>query len=390
MTKWSEWQTGRTDWAIGALEPDEILYYLNGPAIFTRRFGLANYLFFKSDEYSDGDYLLATIVDDVVLDALKSGRLSVRGALAQDTIWLVAADLDMNVVRYEAKTEADAARFLPKAGVPLRSSFRTAPDSLAQTDALFAFKFFGRDMSERGMPLSTFKEIVDKVTNVVQTALTPDSLSGGRDRRFIDYPVRQPEFASLLIAIDEPRVDTAQLRAGGRTRNLDPNAVFDEAFAKGRDFAGHIERTVDLARAGGLPDQYAADNFVFLQQLVEILPSSRSDVSKMQFSSNASGAQVFVEVDAHAADLIRQSIKAVEHRAIYVTGIVDGLIGKSKTFRLQTDFGREVTCQLGWRQFDELVERDVLRFGVRLGVHGRYVKRDRRDLMHVEGDPIFF
>lgn len=386
---WETWQTGRTDWSLGRIVPDEILYFLNGPAIFTCRIGLSTYLFFKSDEFEAGDYYLASAISERELTALKQGRLSVCGALSQPHCWFLQTDFDLGVQRYEQKREREIRGFLPKSGVPLLGSFRIAPDSIAQSDALFAFKFYGDEMSEEGMPFSTFKGLVDSVYDVVRKALTPNSLSGGRDKNFIDYPVRQPEFASLLIAIDNPAIDTARLRAQRRTRNLEPEAVAEEAYQRGREFAEQIERTVDLAMEGQLPDDYGRDNFEFIQQVVEILPSADSEVSKLQFSSNSGGAEVFVEVDAIAGDRIRASYFSVAGRDVYMTGIVDSIIGSSKTFRLRTDYGREITCQLGWNQFDELTANDRLRYGVRIGVNGRYVERQRRDWMKVEGEPIF-
>ena len=270
---WQDWNTGRVDWDLGQVVPGEILYYLNGPAIFTSRVGLSTYLFYKADEIGDSDYYLAAPISEREIAALKNGRLSVRGGLSQSSCWLMQTDFDLNVIRYEMKLEGEARAFLPKAGVPLIGSFATAADSINQTDSLFAFKFFGDDLSEKGMPFSTFKGLVDSVYDVVRKALTPTSLSGGRDRNFIDFSVRQPEFASLLIAIDDPEVDVARLAAQRRTRNLDPNLVAQEAYERGREFAEQIERTVDLAMENRLPANFAADNFAFVQQIVEILPS---------------------------------------------------------------------------------------------------------------------
>jgi hypothetical protein len=386
---WETWTTGSRDWHLGRIVPDEVLYYLNGPAIFTCRIGLLTYVFFKSDEYDEGDYYLAASVTDRELTALKEGRLSVRGALSQPHCWLMQTDFELNVHRYEEKSESEVRAFLPKSGVPLLGSFETAADSINQTDSLFAFKFYGAELSEEGMPFSTFKSIVDNVYGVVRNALTPASLSAGRDRRFMDFPVRQPEFASLLIAIDNPVLDAAQLRARDRTRNLDPDAVVQEAHERGRDFADQVERTIDLAMAGQLPEHYAADNFAFLQQIVNILPASNSEVSKLQFSSNSDRGQVFVEVDAVAGDRIRQSVEIVERRNVYINGVITAVLWNSKTIRIQTDYHREVTCQIGYTLFDELVAADRLKIGTRLGLNGRYTSRDYRDWMKVEGDPIF-
>jgi hypothetical protein len=387
---WEEWITGRRDWNLGRIVPDEVLYYLNGPAIFTCRIGLETYLFFKSDEYEDGDYYIASSIAVSELDALRRGRLSVHGALRHESIWLFQTDFDLEVVRFEMQSEGRALAFLPKAGVPLLGSFQTAADSLAQVESLFAFKFFGKELSEAGLPLSTLKGLVDRVHDVVRDALTPVALSGGRDRNFMDYSVRPLEFASLLIAIDHPELDVERLRTQRRTRNMRPEDVLEQAFERGREFAEQIERTVELASIGDLPSNFGPDNFQFLQQIIDILPSSDSDVSRLQFSSSSGGGEVFVEVDAAVGDRIRGSFAAIAGREIYLTGVVYGLIGSSKTIRLRLDNGREVTCQLGWNQFDELAADGRIRFGVRVGLHGRYIERPRRDFMKVEGDPVFW
>ena len=386
---WEAWTTGKRDWDLGRVVPDDVLYYLNGPAIFTCRIGLLTYLFFKSDEFEDGDYYIAAAITDRELSALKDGRLSVRGALNQSHCWLLQTDFDLNVVRYEEKPERELKAFLPKPGVPLLGAFGTAADSVNQTDSLFSFKFYGAELSEEGMPFSTFKGLVDRVYDVVRNALTPASLSGGRDRRFMDFPLRQPEFASLLIAIDNPTLDAAQLNSRERTRNLDPDAVVKEAHERGRTFADQVERTIDLAMAGRLTEQFASDNFAFLQQIVDILPTTDGDVSRLQFSSNLNEGQVFVEVDAAAGDRIRQSVQIVERRNVYISGQITAVLWKSKTVRVQTEYNREVTCQLGYTQFDELVVSGRLNIGVRIGLNGRYTTRDVRDWLKVEGDPIF-
>lgn len=386
---WEQWRTGRSDWDGGQIKPDEVLYYLNGPAIFLCRIGLENYLFFKSDEHAKGDYYIASAISEREITALKSGNLSVRGALSQPKCWFLETDFDLNVVRYEIFAEAKAAPYFPRSGVALSAAAGTAPDSLTQTDALFAFKFYGDEMSEEGMPFSTFKNLVDRVYNVVKNALVPTSLSAGRDRRFIDFPLRPPEFASLLIAIDNPSIDTSYLNANDRTRLLDPESIAEEAQARGRNFVDQVERTIELAMSDRMSEQFAADNYEFLQHIIEILPSSRNELSKLQFSSTSKGETVFIEIDEAAGDRIRDSVNVVERRTIYIQGVVTAVLWKSKTVRLQTNFGREVTCQLGVTQFDDLIRQGRLKIGERIGFDGRYTKRDLRDFMKVEGDPTF-
>jgi hypothetical protein len=87
---WRNWNTGNTDWKLGHLIPDEILYYLNGPAIFVTEIGLSKFLFFKSDEFDLGDYYIASVVTDREINALKEEAFSAW--CSQSVLRLVAAN----------------------------------------------------------------------------------------------------------------------------------------------------------------------------------------------------------------------------------------------------------------------------------------------------------
>ena len=84
--KWTNWTTGQTCWSFGPLVPDEVLHDFFGPAIFTARIGLESFLFYKSGEYNDSDYFIATSVSQEETSALKGGHLSVRGALSKTKV----------------------------------------------------------------------------------------------------------------------------------------------------------------------------------------------------------------------------------------------------------------------------------------------------------------
>ena len=329
------WISGRKDWSLGQIEPDEVLYYLNGPAIFTRTLGLAKYIFFKTDENSVGEYYIAATITDHELNALKTGALSVRGALGKARCWIIQTDFDLNVQQYQEYKEKEIRSLLPKSGIPLITAFKSAPDSIHQSESMFSFKFFGSDMSEEGMPFSTFKGLIDGVYNISRTELVPPSLRKGRARDFIDYPIRQPEFASLLIAIDKPVIDAARLRTRPQTMKLDPNVIEKEAYERGRQFANQIEKTIDLAIANGITKTFAAENFKFLERIINILPSVDNDVSRMQFSSMSSGSNIFIEANVQEGDRIREHYIGMISHDMTVTGVVSGLLGSSKTFRPQ-------------------------------------------------------
>lgn len=377
-------------WKGEVLHPDEVLYFLEGPAIFLKFFGPFTFLFVKVDEKDASDFFVAAMIGRKQVDYLKSGKLSVRGALLSGDLWVFELDLDSKVLQSEEVSEREIEALLPKVGIGLEANFGVVPDSVQQSEAKYAFKFFGDEMSEEGMPLSTFKSLVDHVYTTVRTVLTPASVGQGKSRGALDFPMRPVEFASLLIAIDEPEIEQGRLERGKHTKGLVAADVLAESDKLGAEFASDIKRTVETASKGALPEKFAADNLDFLLTLIEILPSKKGDVKRLQFSSNPdSDEQVFVDVDLLTAEKIRASVRLIEDTEISLHGFISGMIAKSNTLRVQTPYRREVTCKLSREVFDELLAAKKLEIGKPVIVTGVFTKRARRDYMKVEGYPTF-
>ncbi|WP_336986467.1 hypothetical protein [Altererythrobacter aquiaggeris] len=378
------------NWTGEVLSPDEILYYLDGPAIFLKSVGPFTFLFVKADEKDECDFYIASQIASKQVRYLKSGKLSVRGALLSGNLWVFELDLDLTVLRHEEVSESEIESFLPQQGIALRADFGVVPDSVQQSEASYAFKFFGDEMSEKGMPFSTFKGLVDDVYSTLRKVLTPPSLGHGKSTGVLDFPVRQPEFASLVIAVDAPEIDLARFKRGKKTKDLDANEVLAESEVLGVDFAQHLKRTVDVMGAHGLPDKYASDNLDFLLTLVDILPSQRGDVKRMQFSTNGRGkTDVFVDVDLLTAEKIRASVREVEDQEARVHGFISGILEGSNSLRIKTIYKREITCKLSAEIFDEILGEGKLVIGKPVIVEGLFTKRQLRDFMKVEVRPTF-
>jgi hypothetical protein len=385
--KWADWTTGNTAWPFGTLVPDEVLYEFGGPAIFTKSIGLDDFLFYKSDEYSDGDYFVAVGVTPDEVDALKRGRLSIRGALNQSKCYIFDVDLDLNVRRFEQKKISQLASLLPSSGVPLYANFKTAPDSVVQSTSPLAFKFFGDELQDGLMPLDIFKTLVTNVYDVVRRSFVPPSLSASRAGDLLAFPMRQPVLASLLIAIDHPSIDVGRLRRRNSTKGLDPNQLVVEAEAEGARFVESVERTVDVAMAGKVTKTFARDNFSLFDNINDIVPGEHGDVSKLQLSSYLAGQDVFIELDREVGEKIRFAYKSVRDKSVDITGVIVGMIEKSRSLILRNRFGREVTCYFVPSIYDDLLVRGELVIGRRLLVSGGFQKRDNRDLIKVDGAP---
>ena len=385
--KWSDWTTGKKGWALGALSPDEVLYAFDGPAIFTCQIGLENYLFYKSDEHDEGDYFIAAGISIDELAAMKAGKLSVRGAFSQKSCWLLDVDLDLKVRRYEQQRSDDVSQLLPRPGIALRSSQKGAADSIDQVESPLAFKFYGDELTDRRMPLSTFRGLIDSVYHVVRRSLVPPSLSVGRDSEVIDFPIRPPQFASLLIAIEHPFVDETRLRSRERTKNMTAQELRAESEAEGVKFISQVERTVDVASSGKITKGFARENIHVLDAISEIIPDNDGDVSKLQLSSAFHGATTFIEVNRDLGERIHTARKSVRDRTTTINGVVVGLVQKSRTFLLRNRYGREVTCYVARPIYDRMLAAGEISVGRRLRVNGEFYQRDFRDLLKVEGTP---
>lgn len=384
---WDNWSSGLKNWPFGALTPDEVLYDFDGPAIFTSTIGLHKLLFYKADIHDDGDFYLAVNVSQDKIDALKAGRLSVRGALLQPHCWIFDVDFDLRVQQYEEKQLDAVIALLPKAGVPLYASLKTAPDSVQQATSPLAFKFFGDDLLRGSIPFSIFKGIINEVYEVVRRSLTPPSLTGGRDAEIIKIPLFQPALNSLLIAIDVPSIDVSKMKRRNRTKNLDPITLLDEAQKEGARFIEQVERTVDVASSGKISMGYARDHFEIFDRLNEIIPAENGDVSKLQISSYLDGQNHFIELDRKVGEKIRNIYREVRDQPQNITGKIVGMVRKSHTFILRPSNGREVTCHLVPAIYDNLLLAGELHIGRKLSVSGVYQKRDYRDLIKVDGEP---
>lgn len=385
--KWVDWTTGSTVWPFGALVPDEILYEFAGPAIFTKCIGLEDFLFYKSDEYSEGDYFIASSVTQEEIDALKCGRLSIRGALNKSKCYMFDVGIDLNVRRFERKPFSELSSLVPSSGVPLYANFNSAPDSVAQSISPLTFKFFGDELQDGLMPLDIFKNLVNDVYDVVRRSFIPPSLSLGKAAELLAFPMRQPVLGSLVIAIENPTIDVGRMRRRLNTKTLDPNLVLAEAEAEGARFVENVERAVEKAMSGRVTKTFARDNFSLLDNINEIVPSESSDISKLQISSSLGGRDIFVEMDREVGDRLRNAYKDVRDRPVDISGTIVGMMEKSRSIVLRNRFGRQITCYFASPVYDDLLARGEFVIGRRLLVSGAFQKRDHRDLMKVDGAP---
>ena len=381
---WRREKPIRDNWPSGRLILSESLYEFDGPAIFTADVGLHTHLFLKKDEQEDSDFLISCIVSDPEIQALRGGRLSVRGVFSSKSGWLLEIDPEMAVIGFQELSAQELSPLLPPAGVGLSANFAAVPDSIDQAEALMAFKFYADSMSPRSMPLSVFKELVDNVANFVRSTLTPSTLLGtGRDHRFFDLEIGEPQFASLLIPIKAATIDEQGLRGFWRTHDLSPQELRRESDIRRRSLWDLILRTSEIASKGELSDNDIVANHALLRDLVSILPTEYNDLEKLEVTYRQADRTEIVVINKQAGERLRIAHEAVEDRITTVEGVIIEVNGESGTFIIK-DIGEHLTtCKPSTEIFDRMDQNNLLERGQRLAVTGRYWRRTRRGYMLV-------
>jgi hypothetical protein len=374
-----------TDWGNLQLSPAEVLYYYDEPLIFTAAFGPATFIVYKVASGNGFKRFLTTSTFHPIIAALKTGRLSLRGALDQATFWVLDTDDDLNVIKAWEVAEADLPpKFLPKRGLGLfAAAGRSLPDSLQQADAFFSVKFAGAGLTTSVIKFSRFKTLVDNVYESVKKILPPLVVEGRALSRDVDYDIFPPKLASLVISIKEPIVNVAKIQGRSRSKvNLNP-ADFTEHFLTSRDdFILRMNDVVAHAEKGDLRKGYAAENFDTLDQISDIMPSSHSSFDKVEFRAASAGSNM-VRVESRVGERIRLAHKIAEADKKIVTGVVIEVNRESATFVLKNRLQRQITCVLS-REFYDQTEPMI---GATVRLRGDFIKRTRRDKIIVDGLP---
>lgn len=384
---WDPNRKVQTNWQGGPITPSEVLYEVDGPTIFTSRVGLSNFLFFKHDETDDSEIFIAAAVSDADIAALRDGRISVRGALSYRDAWLIKADHEYAVERFQPHDFTSIEPFLPPRGIGLSPSFGTVPDSLEQAEALLSFKFIGRSMTEDSIPLSVLKELVDGVYSFVRQTLLPKDLQKGRNNRFFDVKVGPPRLASLLVSIKGFDFDAVGMRNFRNTKHLEPELLRQEALELGGNLWRSISETSSLANQGELELPTAQRHSAFLNHIAQIVPSSDNDLERLEISYHGTDRPQIITIDQASGDRLIHAgqLEGIQEKSL--RGSIVEVNGEARTFIVKSAMGRQTTVAPKWRVFEELERNDVLRRGVAMEITGRHWLRKRRDYMVTDEYP---
>lgn len=378
------------DWNGGKIQIVETYYEFDGPVVFQARVGLNKLLFAKRDEGEYADFYLAVEADELTIDALRSGRLSLRGALNQRRAWLIETDLK-EVFGFQGFVEGEYDALLPTAKAGLFSRYGVVPDTLEQADAFIAFRFVGPAVARGQVRLSILQEKINHFSNFIKKALVPRTLLNGRDYRFFDVEMAEPRFSSLLIAAKKPTFNEQKILQSRRIGNIDIEQLNQQANNQGNEFWSLLSDTIDIIdRNGELSEDFVINNQNFLENLSGLIPDEGEGLNRVEVTFNdGNHLKTVIIEDENRRKIVeaQKSIERLDTRTIM--GVIVEVNGDAETFIIKDAADRQTTCLIRSSEFEELDNRNALYRGRQVSVTGTFTRRTRRDQIFIERPIVF-
>jgi hypothetical protein len=111
------------------LIPIRVLYYYDGPLIFSANFHSQPLFFIKIDEDENKIRWLTSVTNDEILNLVENCELSVRGAVVKEPRYIVETQHDLEIVNFIYIDKKDLREeILPKPGIAIKPGFAQVPD----------------------------------------------------------------------------------------------------------------------------------------------------------------------------------------------------------------------------------------------------------------------
>jgi hypothetical protein len=375
--------------AIGIkIVPVEILYRYDTPLLFKAKMGVFDALCYKLEEMGSYSLLLICPTSNQTVDALKQGKLSVRGALDSPSYWIAEMDCYDAKRTWAVEKNDLPSDFLPETKTGLFEHFGEVPDFIEEENAFFSVKFSGPQLTESGLSFRTFKSLVDEVYSTVNKLFRPSALSGTRATQLFDFEIAQPRFASLAITVLNPIVDFEGIRRRTRSSNLDLNNQIRSELIAGRD--DFFEKTADIVNRsiqGTNLMEFLLENHNFLEAISNLIPSTGAGYNRVEFNAYTRTGRKRVVIDESAGNRIRAAFNGDAGRRMTVRGVITEINSDRKTLIIRTAGERQVTCAFPEDIYNLLLNRNAIKIGNRLALKGTFWRRTRRDYISVDQFP---
>ena len=361
----------------------DILYEYDEPVIFRGKIGALDCIFNKISSRNDGSYYLANEVDDKTISALKSGKLSVRGAFTSKAYWIFYKKNNTKDFYYsKLYSEEVPDRFLPKSGVPMYYWQEEAPDSLAQANSLFSIKFKGEGLNDKSIPLGKLKHLVDKSFTTVRALLTPIDLLNTKSTT-LDYEC-EIALSSFVVAVQNPIINLQAINRRPGQEDLTIKGIEKGIIHRGNVLSSKLLELHEFIEGGKDISAYASENLILTMALSYLLPDDESFFESVEFSASYGESIKRVVFDKNDSHIIHKALEDIEGKVVQDKGKISGGTEKARTVRIMSLRGRQVTCKFSADDFSLVAPEGKLDLSRYISVWGVLEKRDRVDFMKVE------
>lgn len=375
---WTVDEPFQAAWSEEPISPKDILYEFDGPLTFTTQFGFFDALFHKIGDRRGSQFFLACEASPEKVEALKTGALSIRGALDSKKYWIVELSSSLQVKRYWSCSCADLPqKFLPKSGLPIHAIYPVCADSIEQAEAFFAINFKGEELRCDGMPFSLLRSLTNNAYEAARKILSPAFLVGAKSATY-DFKVR-PALGSLILALGTPEVNAKRLRERTIAAPVPLEKVQGYFDAQNEHFFDEMDDLVKITQKGEISLSYAAEKFSLLDNIHSIVPSGEGRIDSVEFTSTARAEFRNLYVGENAGSKIYAAFRQAEERPITETGIVEQVNWKKFWFVYSSPRGNQVKCWSYEEDFQFFINDERLRRGTVVKVHGKLHRRPRRD-----------
>jgi hypothetical protein len=377
------------------LEPVDVLYEYVTPLLFTTDVGIDRQLAYKLEDNATGALFLLRPAEDTLIDYLKKGRLSVRGALLAERYRIVETDDQGAITQVWLVDHQDLPEdFLPESRSGLFEHFGAVPDAIEQSSSFFSARFAGSQLNSESISLRNLKDLVEVFDALVNRIFTPAMLGSRRTKGLIDYQVYQPKLSSLVLSIKEPVIDAGAIlrRTAPANAQDQPNVatlIVDEMEKSREDFFDNVEKIVGAANVGTIGAAVRRSQFEWLDLIAELVPDADGSYDLVELNAATDSGLESLLITKTAGERIRDAHRIASHEPKVLKGVVVELNSASCTFIIRSITGRQTTCVLGEELYRRLERNGTLRTAAKVTVSGSFERRSRRDKVIVSEEPTF-
>ncbi|WP_375464455.1 hypothetical protein [uncultured Methylobacterium sp.] len=370
--------------------PFRILYAFDGPQIFIAKFGFIDTIFAKFDETDDSDLWLAAFTDEATIDLLLKYKISLRGAFLNGQCWVVESSGGFSIDRFWPCHHDDLTDdMLPDSGVALREGLGRRPDSVEQAKAFFAVGYRGEALKRDYIKFSSFRILMDNAYNCARTVLSPPELLRSKKSTF-DFDMLEPKLGSLIIAIREPLLNSDRISRLSRDIRLTAATMDNDIRLNRKEFFESVNELIDASRGEESDFEVVSRKMTTLRSMTKVLPSPQGLFQSVEFSAAFDDGTASLYMNDETGRKLSIAYQASLDETVTEAGTIQIINTPSKTFVILAGDGRQITCQIGWREYDELRQNQAYSEGAWAVVTGPLLRRPLRDKIWANGVPLVY